>query len=240
MIVLFLHAQFTCTKVIEKYSKKRHIFKQLYALLYITDKIFIENNVTYWMEAGTLLGAIRHGGIIPWDDDADIGVFNDDVEKIEKLTDEFKKYNILMTNTFFGYKLFFIHAKKNHKFNYPSLDIFVFHKKKNQRLKYKNFRAEFVFGKCSLYTDDILPLKRYKFSNFYLNGVNENHSKLYCNDCYGKDWNTHYYEEYDHENEKIKEKIKKPLESNDRLPVKSIDIENDLINIINGNLDVMD
>lgn len=40
----------------------------------IIHKIFVENNVPYYMLGGTMLGAIRHKGFIPWDDDMDIGI----------------------------------------------------------------------------------------------------------------------------------------------------------------------
>lgn len=43
-------------------------------LVKIFDKECKKHNITYWLNSGNLLGAIRHKGFIPWDDDVDVAM----------------------------------------------------------------------------------------------------------------------------------------------------------------------
>lgn len=54
--------------------------EKLKNILFAIDKVCNEHNLHYYLIAGTMLGAVRHKGFIPWDDDADIGMPRADYE----------------------------------------------------------------------------------------------------------------------------------------------------------------
>ncbi|MDE6538116.1 MAG: LicD family protein [Muribaculaceae bacterium] len=58
------------------------------------DKFCRANNIPYTLSSGTLLGAVRHGGFIPWDDDADIFMLREDFDRFIK-TYKSDKYHLL-------------------------------------------------------------------------------------------------------------------------------------------------
>lgn len=58
------------------------------AMLLEVDRACRQHGLEYYLIFGTLLGAVRHGGFIPWDDDIDIGVMREDYDELLSLLNE--------------------------------------------------------------------------------------------------------------------------------------------------------
>lgn len=79
-------------------GKIEGIREMLMLTLFEIDRICKKHNIKYFLAGGTLLGAVRHGGFIPWDDDADIMMLREDYERFVKIAPlEFSNQYFLQT-----------------------------------------------------------------------------------------------------------------------------------------------
>ena len=73
-----------------KYELKQLQIVQL-ELLDELMRVCEQNNITFYLAAGSCIGAVRHQGFIPWDDDIDIFMYADDVDKLFECMYQFRE-----------------------------------------------------------------------------------------------------------------------------------------------------
>lgn len=83
-------SQFSEYKLSDEQRKRLH--EELFEMMCDFKDICTENSLTFMLCGGTLLGAVRHGGFIPWDDDVDVMMPRADYEKLYKIFEGNQKY----------------------------------------------------------------------------------------------------------------------------------------------------
>ena len=69
-------------------------------VLVVIDEVCKKNNLQYFSYAGTLLGAVRHSGFIPWDDDIDICMKRDEYDKLIKILPKELPYGFVVAGMY--------------------------------------------------------------------------------------------------------------------------------------------
>lgn len=139
-----------------KLTKEEIKQKQL-AILDTFVEICKTHGLQYYLCGGSLLGAVRHKGFIPWDDDIDVFMPRLDFERIQQLAIE-KPYEV--------------HFYKNHKNNRPFLkivDTSIEAAEKNNKSK-EDLWVD-VFAIDSLFENNVLNNLHYKIVRFLRKGV---------------------------------------------------------------------
>lgn len=201
---------------------KKSIIKLLYQLMFDIHQILRNSGIPYWIIGGTFLGAIRNKGIIPWDDDLDIGILNKYAKILVSLKPIFAKCRYGIVKTWFGYKIFYKKRKNlpNEKYSFPNLDVFTYTKRGTRYVQSRK-GARDSWPKEWYPVKDIVKLKKYEFGEIVVIGPSE--YKAYFNRLYGRDWNTVAYRQYDHSKDEEIESIKVRLTNKDRKPAEPTD-----------------
>ncbi len=87
----------------EKYSvcgvDVKEVQNKMLELLLEFDRVCKKHNIRYVLDSGTLLGAIRHKGFIPWDDDIDVAMLREDYDKFCAIANKELGENFCFENT---------------------------------------------------------------------------------------------------------------------------------------------
>ena len=149
---------------------------------------FDKYNIRYFMVGGTLLGSLRHGGIIPWDDDMDIGLIDTDIELAHKALDELKKGNKITYRFSTDHPgLLKIFSSQNDTF--PFIDVF-YYKKEGDKYVFSDPTCQRDWPNEWFHESELFPLQKGQFGDFHLNMPFL--QIPYLERVFGTAWNTEY------------------------------------------------
>jgi len=169
-------------------SKQQEVFSNLLQILKLWNDFSSEHGIEYWACGGTLLGAVRHSGFIPWDNDIDISIMLSDFNKVKKKLD---KHPVLKYyESICGLRLYTL-KNDNEDDNNPVIDVFVCHYYNKITInfcgplsdKYKtpSWYVGNLFPNQYIYINELYPIKKVKFEDTTIMVPNIEKNVLYRN-----------------------------------------------------------
>ena len=142
-----------------------HIHDGLFEIMVAIDDLCQKYNIDYFLDSGTLLGAVRHKDFIPWDDDSDLAMTRDNFEKFCKVASELPApFRFVLPTEYNGYFFDFVPRIINTEFplreetdadlaqnsyqNRLAVDIFIIDRAPDSQKKFSKmvFRQKMIYG----------------------------------------------------------------------------------------------
>lgn len=171
---------------------------KIYFMLAVMHHLFEKNGIDYRISDGTQLGSVRHGAIIPWDDDADTTVSEQDREKILLLKDQLAAYGLELIEcpNQFGFKIYPKDGKDlpvdnglgaPFQYKYPFVDI-CFDTFKNGKWVPSHIPFQEHFAGAYFTPEEWKSRELIPFGPIKVYGMSDEKAKDYCLRNYGPAW----------------------------------------------------
>ncbi|NGX58526.1 MAG: hypothetical protein K940chlam3_01433 [Chlamydiae bacterium] len=216
------------------------VVDKLYDSLEVLDDVLRKKNINYILDGGTMLGAVRHKGLIPWDDGANIGILDGDIQNLLDACKEFDKREYYLAKWWGGYRLCKKDGKPQQdvqrydpktkqwvkdKSRFPFVDIFVFEKENDKYVLSSKFSDSKKIWPNEYFTDEEwLHVTDVPFGHLNLKGLKPKHAQEYLKRDYGDDWNKVAYKNWDHERDGTYKQVKVAILDRSH-PVHSVEVE---------------
>lgn len=181
-----------------KYLTDPRYLRLLYKSMVDIHNLFIRNNILYYASGGTLIGAIRHKGIIGHDNDIDLCISNRDVKFL--MSREFKKQLGVL-----GYRIKYHRESEEESYDWlkifssrkvngkkADIDLFPVDLREDQTGKYRTYFSSNYTSKIwtreYAYINELFPLKQVSFGKGII--LVPNKSKRIMDRAVGKGWLT--------------------------------------------------
>jgi len=195
------------------------IVLQLYQMMKDVHEVLGRHGIDYWADSGTLLGAVRHEGLIPWDDDLDICIRTEQAQALVEMEPIFHRLGYRLVEHGASWKVFPDAGRPYDPplpWKFPFLDIFTM-RREADRFRYTVDDGCRRDGEPLFLTpDELFPLADYRFGAFSIRGPRSAAPQLESR--YGPDWGSVAANDYDHAMETYVGDKRMRLAADDRRP----------------------